>query len=75
MAVISRVPELFDKDDRPVFNVINSFRRTQANDMSSISAIALSPNGDLLAIGYASGIVEVYIWPFLIILTYDYSSI
>ena len=63
MAVIERkAPELFDKDNRPIFTVVKSFTRTQRNDKSSISALMLLPDGDLLAIGYASGIVEVAIF-------------
>lgn len=63
MAVIEqKAPELFDKDNRPIFTVVKSFTRTQCNDKLSISALALSPDSDLLAIGYASGIVEVAIF-------------
>lgn len=75
MAVVeSRAPELFDKNNRPVFNVVKTFPRTQRSDTSSISALALSPDGDLLAIGYASGIVEVG-KPLLVVSTFIYTSI
>lgn len=56
----SKHPEIFDKDRKPVFNVVRSFQRTLASDQSPITCCRLSPDGEHLAVGFGSGILEVF---------------